>query len=134
MLDALSVAGQAVRAACTHGGTVYLEDSGLQETGALNFREPGLLQAKPSEVVARLAREGELPTSLKGETVFLVGIGDTAPPQGQLSISQQTNLVAIWRAIAKASGAMVYVDPIPRGGPAPTHVPPVEIVPVSGQQ
>jgi hypothetical protein len=131
VLDALFLAGRALRSTFSHG-TIFLEDSGLQEAGNLNFRTPGLLQTKPSELVARLAREGELP-NLKGETVVLVGIGDTAPPQGQLSNSQQAKLVGIWSAIAKASGATVHVDPTPREGPAPVRVPPVDLVPVSSQ-
>jgi hypothetical protein len=130
VLDALAVAGHAVRAACDHGGTIYLEDSGLQEIGPLNFRKLSLLRAHPIAVAAFLAHEDELP-NLKGETVVLVGIGDTAPPQGQLSISQQTNLIRIWSAIVKASGALVRVDLTPRGGPAPTHVPSVQLVPVA---
>ena len=39
VLDALNVAGHAIRAACPYGGTIYLEDSGLQETGVVNFRQ-----------------------------------------------------------------------------------------------
>jgi OOP family OmpA-OmpF porin len=129
-LKGLDVAGRAVRAACPRGGTIYLEDSGLQETGPLNFRRLGTLQASPRDVVAFLTREHELP-DLKGIVVVLVGIGDTAPPQQPLSISQRTNLIAIWSAIAKAAGAtFVRVDPTPRSGAAPVNVPPVSIVPV----
>jgi hypothetical protein len=128
VLDALDVAGNAVRAACSHGGKVYLADSGLQETGQVNFRKPGLLDASPTQVAMQLKREHELPY-LKGMTVELIGIGDTSPPQQQLDIAQRNNLIAIWSAIIKASGANVGVDRTPRGGPAPTHVPPVLLVP-----
>lgn len=130
VLKALNVAGHAIRAACLYGGTVYLEDSGLQETGPLDFRQPGSLQARPRDVASFLTREHELP-DLKGMAVVLIGIGDTAPPQGSLSISQQDNLIAIWSAIAKAAGATgVLVDPAPRSGAAVVGVPPVAIVPV----
>ena len=130
VLDALNVAGHAIRAACPYGGTIYLEDSGLQETGLVNFRETGMLGAEPADVVSFLARQHDLP-HLAGMTVVLAGIGDTAPPQVPLSIGEQDNVTAIWSAIAKAGGATsVRVDPAPLSGPAPAHVPAVLPVPV----
>lgn len=130
VLDALNVAGHAIRAACPHGGTIYLEDSGLQVGGQVNFRQPGLLSAAPADVVSFLARQHDLPY-LTGTTVILAGLGDTALPQAPLSISQQANVTAIWTAIAKAGGAAsVRVDPAPLTGPAPGHVPPVLLVTV----
>jgi OmpA-OmpF porin, OOP family len=130
VLDALQVAGRAVRSACRRGGTVYLEDSGLQETGPMNFRQPGLLMANPADVVSFLGRNHELPTALAGTTVVLIGIGDTAPPQQQLSISEQQNLTAIWSAIIRAAQARVVVDASPRQAAAPAHVPQVLLVSV----
>jgi outer membrane protein OmpA-like peptidoglycan-associated protein len=128
VLKALNVAGRAIRAACPHGGTIYMEDSGLQETGPLDFRQPGTLQASARDIVAFLTRKHDLP-DLKGMAITLVGIGDTAPPQQPLSISQQKNLIAIWLTIVKAAGATsVLVDPAPRSGGAPAGVPPVAIV------
>jgi len=130
VLDALNVAGHAIRAACARGGTIYLEDSGLQETGWVNFTQPGMLTAAPGTVVSFLARHHELPY-LSGMTVVLVGFGDTAPPQVPLSIGQQDQVTAIWSAIAKAGGASsVRVDPLPLSGAAPSGVPPVSPVPV----
>ena len=129
VLDALEVAGDAVRASCGHGGTIYLADSGLQETGPLNFSKPGLLASSPAQVVAMLARAGDIP-HLAGMTVVLVGIGDTALPQGLLNTRPQGNLINIWKAIAKAAGAThIQVDTQPRDVAAPTHVPPVQLVP-----
>jgi OOP family OmpA-OmpF porin len=128
VLDALDVAGRAAREACTHGGTVYLRDSGLSETGTMDFRQRGLLEAMPSEVVASLRAEHELP-DLKGITVVLIGIGDTAPPQQPLSIAQRDNLIAIWSAVARAGGAMsVQIDPAPLSGPAAAAGPSVSLV------
>ena len=130
VLDALNVAGHAIRAACPYGGTIYLEDSGLQETGVVNFRETGMLSADPAAVASFLTRHHNLPY-LAGITVVLAGVGDTAPPQVPLSISEQDNVTAIWSAIAKAGGATsVQVDPAPLGGPAPAHVPAVLLVPL----
>ena len=134
VLDALNVAGHAIRAACPYGGTIYLEDSGLQETGLVNFRQTGMLGAAPGDVVSFLAGLHDLPY-LTGMTVVLVGVGDTAPPQLPLSIGQQDNVVAIWSAIAKAGGATsVRVDPAPLSGPAPAHVPLVLLVPVPSER
>lgn len=133
VLDALNVAGHAIRAACPHGGTVYLEDSGLQEVGLVNFRQVGMLGAEPADVVSFLAHQHDLPY-LTGVTAVLTGIGDSAPPQLPLSISQQDAVVAIWSAIARAGGATaVRVDPAPLSGPAPAHVPPVLLVPVPAE-
>ena len=130
VLDALNVAGHAIRAACPHGGTIYLEDSGLQETGLVNFRQAGMLGATPAGVVSFLTHNHNLPY-LTGMTVVLAGIGDTAPPQLPLSISQQDNVAAIWSAIAGAGGATsVRIDPAPLSGPAPAHVPAVLLVPI----
>jgi OmpA-OmpF porin, OOP family len=130
VLDALEVAGRAIHGECA-SGTMYLEDSGLQETGPLNFRQPGLLSADPADVVRFLRREHELP-DLSGITVVLTGIGDTAPPQLPLSIAQRASLTAIWSAIATAAGAAsVQASSTPRAGiSAPAHVPPVLLVPV----
>jgi len=130
VLGALNMAGHAIRAACPYGGTIYLEDSGLQETGLVNFGQTGMLGATPAGVVSFLTREHELP-NLTGMAVVLAGVGDTASPQLPLSISQQGNVEAIWSAIAKAGGATsVRVDPAPLSGPAPAHVPAVLLVPV----
>jgi len=129
VLDALDVAGRAVHAACGHGGTIFVEDSGLQEIGPVDFRQPDLLAAVPQDVASFLARSHELP-DLSGITVWLIGIGDTAPPQQRLSISQRRNLIAIWSAIIHAAGGTARVDATPRSGPAPAGVPTVLTVPV----
>ena len=134
VLDALNQAGRAARAGCGHGGTIYVEDSGLQETGPMNFRQPGLLAASPADVVAFLRGEGELP-HLGGLAVVFAGLGDTASPQRQLSIAQQNNVIAIWEAVASAGGATsVGIDSAPRAGiAAPPHVPSVLLVPVPAE-
>jgi outer membrane protein OmpA-like peptidoglycan-associated protein len=130
MLEALDVAGRTVRAACPYGGTIYLEDSGLQESGLVNFRQPGMVGADPAGVVSFLARQHDLP-HLAGIALVLAGVGDTAPPQAPLSIAEQDNVTAIWSAIARASGARsVRADPAPLDGPAPDRVPAVLLVPV----
>jgi hypothetical protein len=131
VLDALNVAGDWVRSECNRGGSVYLEDSGLQVVEPLDFRMPGLMEENPARIVKSLIHENELPY-LNGMNVVLAGIGDTAPPQHRLSTAQQKNLREIWSAIVTAAGAKqpVQVDFTPRGEPAPSHVPPVQLVPV----
>jgi outer membrane protein OmpA-like peptidoglycan-associated protein len=134
LLDALNQAGRAAHAGCPHGGTIYVEDSGLQETGPMNFRQAGLLAASPGDVVAFLKGEDELP-HLAGLRVVFAGLGDTAPPQHPLSIAQQNNVIAIWRAVAYAGGATsAVIDSAPRAGiGAPQHVPSVLLVPVPAE-
>ena len=134
VLEALNVSGAAIRSACPSGGTIYLEDSGLQDTGPVNFRQPGMLSATPSDIVTFLASEHDLP-NLNGMTVVLIGLGDTAPPQPELTIDQRANVIDIWTAIAKAGGATsVQVNPAPLTEPAPAHVPAVSLVPVPLEQ
>ncbi len=133
VLDALDVASRAVRGDCSRGGTIYLEDSGLQETGPLDFRQPGTLGAQPGDIVRFLRAQHELP-DLSGMRLVLAGIGDTAAPQQPLSIAQRANLTAIWTAIVRAGGGTVQVSQTPRIGiPAPRHVPQVSLVPVPAE-
>jgi OOP family OmpA-OmpF porin len=134
VLDALEIAGRAVRAvraAChtQRGGTIFLEDSGLQDINPLNFTRPGQLEALPPVAVSFLSGEQEIP-DLAGMTVVLVGIGDTAAPQPPLAIGQQAHLRAIWSAVIKAGGGQVETDPSPRENPAPRGVPPVNLIAV----
>ena len=128
-LAALDVAARAARDGAP-AGTVVFVDSGLQTVDPLDFRQPGLLDADPVEVVDFLERTGAVP-DLSGLTVIFVGIGDTAPPQKGLDVARRERLVALWSEIAKAGGAAcVHVDSAPRGGGAPTGVPRVGTVPV----
>ena len=129
VLDALNDAGRLIRSTSAQGGTVFLEDSGLQDSQPLNFTEPGQLEALPADVVTFLAGQEEVP-DLTGVTVVLVGIGDTAPPQQPLGIGLQNHLRAIWTAIIKAGGGRVETDPYPQQNPAPAHVPTVSLVKV----
>jgi outer membrane protein OmpA-like peptidoglycan-associated protein len=112
-LEALRVAGATVHAGCPTGGTLYFEDSGLQDTGILDFTKSDLLEAQPAEIVTFLKQNGALP-DLTGVHVVLTGLGDTEAPQEPLDTRLRTNLVATWTAIVKASGAAsVTVDPTP---------------------
>jgi len=129
VLDGLNVAGRAIRAACSNGGTIFLEDSGLQDVKPLDFTVPGQLEALPSAVVSFLSGQNEIP-DLAGITVVLVGVGDTAPPQQRLAIGQQSHLGAIWSAVIKAGGGRVEIDHSPRGNPAPGNVPAVSLITV----
>lgn len=110
---ALRVAAAAVRSSRLTGGVVVLEDSGLSDTGYLNFAKTDLLQAAPGEVVAFLQHNHALP-DLVGIRVVLVGIGDTTPPQAPLDQSSRDNLIAIYKAVVLAAGAKsVTVDTTP---------------------
>lgn len=130
VLDALELAGRAIRAACSHGGIIFLEDSGLEDVKPLDFTQPGLLEALPSDVVSFLSGENEIP-DLAGITVVLVGVGDAAPPQQPLAIGQQSHLRAIWSAVIEAGRGRVETDPSPRSGnAAPIGVPPVNLIAV----
>jgi hypothetical protein len=107
-----------------------LVDSGLSTTGVVDFRTAGTLDAPAEEVVTYLQDHSALP-NFQGLTVFLVGFGETAPPQEPLLPGQRAHLVEIWSAIVKAGGAVcaTAIDR-PRTTGAPNDVPPVAIVPI----
>lgn len=130
--DVLGALGIAARAARDGGGpgTVVLVDSGLATTPPLDFRQPGLLDADPAEVVDFLDSTGAIP-DLRGLTVLLVGIGDTTPPQQPLGVARQAALVELWSGIARRGGAdCVDAASTPRGSDTVTAVPPVGTVAV----
>ncbi|GAA1633868.1 OmpA family protein [Catellatospora bangladeshensis] len=85
-------------------GTVVLIDSGLQTLAPLDFRQDGMIDADPVELVDFLEKEGQLP-KLEGKALVLVGIGTTAEPQRSLDTARRDNLLAIWREIGERSGA-----------------------------
>lgn len=99
-LAALGVAGRTV----APGGTVILLDSGLQTTAPLDFREEGMLFARPEDIVGPLTKARQLP-DLTDRTVVLVGIGETAPTQKRLGEAERANLIDVWRLIAKEAKA-----------------------------
>jgi OmpA-OmpF porin, OOP family len=128
VLTALDLAGRS--AGGPRPGTVVLVDSGLSTVAPLDFRQRGLLDAPPNETVDALRATNSLP-GLQGETVVLAGLGDVAAPQAALSPAQRSSLVALWTAVAQAGGAScVAVVDEPRGGDAPSDVPPVSPVDV----
>ncbi|GAA4914732.1 outer membrane protein OmpA-like peptidoglycan-associated protein [Actinomycetospora succinea] len=128
VLSALDLAGRS--AGGDRPGTVVLVDSGLSTVAPLDFRQRGLLDAPPAETVEALRATNALP-GLQGVTVVLAGLGDVAEPQTALSPAQRSSLVALWTAVAEAGGAScVAVVDEPRGGDAPSDVPPVSLVDV----
>jgi outer membrane protein OmpA-like peptidoglycan-associated protein len=128
VLTALDLAGRS--AGGQRPGTVVLVDSGLSTVAPLDFRQRGLLDAPAGETVDALRAANALP-GLQGETVVLAGLGDVAAPQAPLSPAQRSSLVQLWTAIAQAGGAScVAVVDEPRGGDAPSDVPPVSTVDV----
>ncbi|MGY1621062.1 OmpA family protein [Geodermatophilus sp. SYSU D00965] len=101
LLAAIDLAVRSIESA--HGDrTVVVIDSGLSTAGALDFREPGLLDASPDTLAADRAEAGYLP-DLEGVRVVFQGIGDTFAPQVPLERPQRMNLVAIWTAIIRAA-------------------------------
>jgi outer membrane protein OmpA-like peptidoglycan-associated protein len=115
------------------GGTIVLVDSGLQTVAPLDFRAPGMLDAKPDDVVAELRAVKAIP-DLAGHRVILLGLGDTVSPQDQLDSQSRDNVIAIWSAMVTAGGVdrsclEVLRDP-PRDATAVTpaqHVTPVPV-------
>jgi OmpA-OmpF porin, OOP family len=112
------------------GSTIDVVDSGLQTVDPLNFhQDPTLILADPNDIAQYLRQSGELP-DLKGLTVVLSGIGDTAPLQAPLNIKQRNKLIVIWSAICHAAGAKVMLEQIPLTGDSRPGLPLVPTVAV----
>lgn len=126
-VDVLQALGLAAREGSDT--SIVLVDSALQTVAPLDFTRPGVLDARPTDTVAFLRRAGRLPV-LKGHSVFLSGVGDTARPQEPLGESRRLALVEMWSEILKASGACVAVLDKARSGASPADVPEVTPVPV----
>jgi outer membrane protein OmpA-like peptidoglycan-associated protein len=132
-LAALSIAADEARSAGEPHAELVLIDSGLDDSGALDFTVPGMVAAQPAEVVQQLKASGNTP-DLRGFTVFLVGIGYTAAPQAPLSAKWRSNVTQIWTAVLASAGARVVVIPQPGQGPSVTTAQPVRAVPVPPTQ
>jgi OOP family OmpA-OmpF porin len=132
-LAALAVAADEARAADEPHAKLVLIDSGLDDRGALNFAEPGMLAAIPGEVAQQLKASDNLP-DLSGFTVLLVGLGYTAPPQAPLSEKWRGNITQIWAAVARSAGATVEIIPQPGQGPSVKTAQHVQAVPVPPTQ
>ena len=109
------------------GGTLVVENSGLGTTGFLNYRQPGLLEADPAELVAFAQAHHEEPDAADIK-VILLGIGWTTPPQPALDAPERGSLASQWAALLKAAGAQVSIDQTPLTGPAPASDPKVSLV------
>lgn len=122
VLGALAEAASAVPA----GGDVIVMDSGLQTMEPLDFRT-GLLSDDASSIVDYLKHSGELP-DLRGRHIYFVGLGWTASPQPNLSISDRRKLAQIWVQITEAAGGCVGLDQAANTNNAVPGRPPVGIV------
>ncbi len=113
------------------GGTIIFHDSGLQTTEPLDFRRDGALEAVPAEVVEELRFEHEAIPDFAGRRVVLLGVGDTADPQGDLTVRMHNNVVQIWEAIVAAGGAACVetLTDNPFALEALADVPPVSVIP-----
>lgn len=100
VLGALSLAA----AGTGPGGTVVLIDSGIQTTGALDFRTDDLPTRRPEAIADALRQAGLLP-DLAGRSVVLSGLGYTAPPQDALDERGRAFVRDLWREIVVAAGA-----------------------------
>jgi outer membrane protein OmpA-like peptidoglycan-associated protein len=109
------------------GGTLVVENSGLGTTGFLNYRQPGLLEADPADLVAFARAHHELPDAA-GIKVILLGVGWTTPPQPALDAPERGNLAGQWAALLTAAGSQVSIDQTPLTGPAPASAPKVSLV------
>jgi outer membrane protein OmpA-like peptidoglycan-associated protein len=108
--------------------TIVVLDSGLSTTGALDFTQPGMLDADPQELATSLKAAGELP-DLDGVRVVFQGLGDTAAPQPKLGNARRQHLIDIWTAVVAAAGAGdVEIEQAPLQGDSAEGLPTVSPV------
>ena len=93
LLAALTLAGSTI-AEEPGMHTVVVVDSGLSTTGALDFTEPGMLDADPQYVADSLGDFGQLP-DLRDASVVFQGLGETTEPQQPLEPAHRAHLAAI---------------------------------------
>jgi OmpA-OmpF porin, OOP family len=132
-LAALALAADAAQADGLPHAVLVLLDSGLDDRGALSFTTPGMLAAQPSEVTAQLKSTGN-ELHLRGFTVYLVGIGFTAPPQTPLDAKWRGSLTAIWQAVVTSAGAEAITIPQPVQGASVRTSEPVRLIRVPADQ
>jgi hypothetical protein len=129
LLAALQVAAASIQAQPGHRRIVVL-DSGLSTTGALDFTNPDLLDAVPSEIADALGTSQKLP-ALDGMSVDFLGLGNTAEPQAELDRIRRTQLQSIWTVVAETAGASsVAVESTSAQGLPAGDLPPVKPVPM----
>jgi OmpA-OmpF porin, OOP family len=128
-LAALAVAADAARSAGIPRAALVLLDSGLNDRGALDFTEPGMVAANPSEVASQLKSSDNLP-DLHGFAVLLVGLGYTAPPQPPLPAKWRSNVTRIWITVVTSAGARAEIIPQPSRSASIKTSQPVKLVPV----
>jgi outer membrane protein OmpA-like peptidoglycan-associated protein len=102
--DVLGALGEAARLT-PQGGYVVLVDSGLQTKGLIRFQDTGTFSADPNDIVAYIKSNGQLP-DLRGRSVILVGLGNTADPQPSLNnVDLRNKVTALWETVAESAGA-----------------------------
>lgn len=127
LLRALGLAAEEI-ASAPGRHTVLVIDSGLSTIGAMDFRQPGLLDADPEDLVASLQAADALP-DLSGVHLVFQGLGDTAAPQGDVGAVARTQLADLWTAVALAAGAVdVNVESTALRGEPVAGLPPVSVV------
>ena len=105
-------------------------DSMLSTASLLDFSAGGLIEQSPEEIVSQLEQRHAIP-DLSGIEVRVMGLGQTAGDQPELTAGYRHKLQEIWTAILNASGCLsLEIDPTPLGGTAPEGLPAVSIVPV----
>jgi hypothetical protein len=124
LLTALRVAAESIQD-IPGPHSIVVVDSGLSTAGALDFRNPDVLDAVPSELADALGLKNQLPP-VTGMTVDFVGLGNTAAPQEPLDAIRRVQLQGIWKTVTETAGASrVEVESAPEGDPPAADLPPV---------
>ena len=114
LYQAISVSAEAAG----KGGHVVIVDSGLADSGPLNFTKTGMTTTNP-RAAAKFAAIRQPLTSAKGVSFTLL-LGYTASPQQALSGTERSNVAQIWANTLEALGASkVTLVAAPRPGTGP---------------
>lgn len=108
--EAIAVAAATIKGSSkTATGTIIVAASSLDDTGVMSMRQPHLLDAAPADLV-KARRDALNAVDLKGITVVMTGTGYTTAQQAPLDARRRSQLIGLWTATLKASGATVVAD------------------------
>lgn len=129
LYQAIAVAADEARGLTPTGkATIMILDSGLADTGPLDFTIPGMTLTNPKTAARYAANESKL--DLRG-LIFILALGYTAPPQQPLSGTERDTVTATWGATLTRQHATVTILHTPRPATGPDTRYTVNLAPVA---
>lgn len=129
LVAALAMARDAASNGSGHAQLVVV-DSGLSDTGAVNFTVAGMLAADPAAIAHDVTVAGQCPVNA-GMHVDFVGLGYGVAPQELLTPADRSIVTQTWLSVVQACHGTATAYPEPMSGAAPSTSFTVQPVPPS---